>query len=140
MCSSHHFLFSGNLCSSLQKDALDLCIYAGLFLHPPNGHAGPLHTSCFEIMCVYRVVHRDPDVILWVPHKPFTDGHGGYHQFSVVIAWDLVQMRQELLKASATLMMVSTEQFSPGVGGRLQTGWLFRFGIELGGWKLLSPK
>lgn len=96
-------------------------------------------TSLFEIVCIYRVMHRDPNAILWVPHKPFTDRHGGYPRFSVVIARDLVQMMQELLKASATLMMVSTEQFSPGER-RLQTGWLFRFGIERGGWKFLSPK
>lgn len=78
--------------------------------------------------------------ILYLFHKPFTDGHGGYHCFSVITAQDLVEMRQELLKAPATLMMVSIEQFSPGVGRRLQTGWHFRFVIELGGWKFLSPK
>lgn len=43
---------------------------------------------------------------------------------SVTPAQDLVQIRQALLKASATLMMVSVEQFSPRVGRRLQTGWL----------------
>lgn len=49
---------------------------------------------------------------------------------------DLVQIRQELLKASAVLLMVSMGQFSPGVRKRLQLGWFcFRPGIELGRWK-----
>lgn len=69
-----------------------------------------VHTLPFEFVCIYTLAHR----VYFT--SPVLMGMEASTE-CLLLHPDLVQIRQELLKASAALMMVFVGQFSPAVRG-----------------------